>query len=267
MVTTDERSQYPHDDAQEHDGDSFEALLRYICDRVAPPGCENGRSLLSVVARCIETHDCLDDPALTPQLKSLVEESAKLLQVAETHFAVDGIVFGWDGKALRAQGVQCHMACGVKTGIVAAVEAGGPEARGSLFLPHLIQTAKRHFPEAREMTAGQAYLSKANFEAAAEMGFDLYIPFKANSTPSCERRDRAWDEALHFYRHEHEEFQRRYRPHYAVEDVMDAVETRTGDCASSCACAGTAQLNAALIRAVVHNLHIVVELKRRDAAA
>ena len=267
MVMTDERSQYPHDDAQEHDRDSFEALLCYICDRVAPPDCENGRSLLSVVARCIETHDCLDDPALTSPLKSLVEESAKLLQVAETHFAVDGIVFGWDGKALRAQGVQCHLACGVKTGIVAAAEVGGPEARGSLFLPQLIQTAKRNFPGARDMTAGQAYLSKANFEAAAELGLDLYIPFKANSTPSREQGGRAWDEALHFYRHDHEEFQRRYRPHYAVDDVMGAVEARTGDCVSSCACAGTAQVNATLIRAVAHNLRIVVELKRGGAAA
>ena len=267
MAATYEQNQYLYDDAHEHDGGSFEALLRYICDRVAPPGCEGERSLLSVVARCIETHDCLGDSALTSQFKSLVEESAKLLQVAETHFAVDGIVFGWDGKALRAQGVQCHMACGVNTGIVAAAEVGGPEARGSLFLPYLIQTAKRNFPEAREMTASQAYLSKANFEAAADVGLELYIPFKANSTPSRERRDRAWDEALHLYRHDHDEFLRRYRPHYVVEDVMDAVETRTGACARDCACAGTAQLNAVLIRAVAHNLRIVVELKRGDAAA
>jgi len=189
-----------------------------------------------------------------------------LLQVAETHFAVDGIVFGWDGKALRAQGVQCHLACGVKTVIVAAAEVGGPEACGSLFLPGLLRTAKVGFPGAREMTAGQAYLSKYNFEAAAELGFDLYFPFKANSTPSRERRDRAWDEALHFYRHDHDEFLRRYRPHYAVEDVMDVVEARTGECARDCACAGTAQLNATLIRAVAHNLRIVVELKSGGAA-
>ncbi|MYC36602.1 MAG: transposase [Chloroflexi bacterium] len=265
MAPTNEQNQYSYNDDQEH----FEALLRDICDRVAPPDCESGLPELSAsdVAHCVNVHNqasriahYLDNPALTPLLKALVEESARPLAAMETYFAVDGTVFGWNGAALRPWGVQCHLACGVKTGVIVAVEVGGASDNSSRFLPGLLRTVKNSYPGAEAMSAGKAYLSRENFEVAGKLDMALYIPFKKNSVSSRPgwQESPAWNEALYLYRHDHEEFMRRYRPHSVVEDVMDTIEAGAGVCSHTGT--GTTQLNRTLIEAAARNVRIVSEL-------
>ena len=233
--------------------------------------CENGPSRLSVpdTAHLVSVYSeiayltrYLDDEALTLQLKSLVEESAKPFNARETCFAAAGTVFGQDRATRRGWGLQCHLACGVETGVVVAVEAGGPTAHGVRLLPALLRTIKSNFPLAEELCASRPYLSKAGFEVAAELGLKLYIPFRMNSKFSHleGRQHRAWDEALDLYRHRYEEFLRRYRRHSVVEGVLNAIRDKAG--VWSCAGTDTAQLNALLVKVAAHNLNVVAGATR-----
>lgn len=268
MAPNDERSQYLYGGDYECSEGSLGAALRDLCDRVSPPDSENGQPLLSAqdVARYIQTRDRksrvarhLGDEALTPLLKRMVEESARPLVAMESHFAVDGACVGWDRAARRPWGMQYHLACGANTGVVGAVETAGPAANGCSLLPKLLQTVSENFPSATEVSADREYLSRGNFEVAAALGVDLYIPFKKNSLPNrCRYQSPAWDEALRLYRDDHEEFLRRYRPHVVVESVLATIKAEVLVCTG--AGSDTAQLNKVLIEAVARNVRIVAEL-------
>ena len=252
MVATNKQSQHLYLGIQEREGE------RCGDSPLAPDAAR----FVSAYGETAYLTPYLDDPGLTGQLQSLIEESASPLAQAETCFAVDGLVLGLGSEAPRGWGVQCHLACGVNTGIVVAVEVGGVEAVGSRRLPALLRTVMESFPEAGEVYADRAYLAKAGFEAAAELGIDLYIPFKANSksSDSGRRQCQAWDEALDLYRHDHEEFQSHYRQHSVVEEVLDTIEAGAGVWA--CAGTDTAQINAFLISVAAHNVRLVAEWER-----
>ena len=222
--------------------------------------CPRGARFVSAYGEMAYLTRYLDDPGLTGQLRSLIEGSAEPLAQAETCFAVDGPVIGLGSETPRGWGVQCHLACGVNTGIVVAVEAGGVDAAGTRFLPALVRTVKSNFPGAEELCAGRSYLSKAGFEAAATLGITLYIPFKMNSTFSRSGQCPAWDEALDLYRHRHEEFLRHYRRHSVIEGVLNAIQDKAGVWA--CTGSGTAQLNAFLVKLAAHNVCVAAELTR-----
>ncbi len=253
MVATYEQNQHPYGGVQEYDGENFESLLRDIRERVS-----------------VAHH--LDDPALPPLLKGLVEERARPLAETETRFAAGSVVFGgaaynhrlepWQPYATRHAGsVRAHLVCGVRTGVVAAVEVSATDINCSPFLPKLLQTTAEHFPRAQELAAGRAYLSRRNFQAAWELGVDLYIPFKPNSRPSGHhgrRRCWAWDEALRRYRHDHEEFMERYhRSHSIIEDVADTIEDRTGTCLHAKTEPG--RFNEVLLKVLAHNTCVLAE--------
>ena len=227
----------------------------------------------SRITRCL-----LDDPDLTPVLKSLVEESALPLAATETRFAADGVVFGaaaydeesglrwrYAAPGAGADAVRAHIVCGTSTGIVAAAEVDGTGSGSGSVLPGLLRKAKSGFPGVEEATAGRAYLNKAGFEAAAELGIRLYIPFKPNSKLSGQERLRsqAWEEAFHFYQNHYGEFQERYRSHAAVDGVMDAIEDRTGTCVH--AKTETGRVNEVLVKLVIHNFCVVAEAKQIGA--
>ena len=264
MVTICEENRYPYDDAQVLDDRTLEALLRDLCNHVSPLDCEEGQSLLPVVARCVNVYrgmSCasvaghLDDPALVPLLKSLVEESAKSVAAFETHFALDDVLFGHMAYDPRYPGpVRCQLVCGVRTGIVVTAEVSGFNVRRDRFLPGLLRTTTENFPGAWELTAGKVYLSMANFAAAAELGVELYIPFKVNSASGRPGQSQAWDEALRLYRQDCGEFARHYRNHSVIEDVMDTIDERTGVCIHGKTEA--AQFNEALLKLFIHNLYI-----------
>ena len=262
MVAISEQRRYERAHVQEQGVDVTETLPRSLSGGAASPDCESGLPRLSAVDvdHFIRARDRLDDPATTPLLRRLVEDSARPLATVETHFAADGIVFGQDGATLRPWGVQCHLACGVDTGIVAAVEVGSPGARSGRFLSGLLRTVRSNFPGARELSAGQAYLSRENFETAARLGMALYVPFRTGSAFSGSgQRSPAWDAALRLYRHRHGEFVRHHRLYAVIENVLDGLQARTSGYAH--AGTGTAQLNATLIEALDRNVRVVAALR------
>jgi hypothetical protein len=90
----------------------------------------------------------LENPALTPILKSLIEESASPLKAVESDFAVDSSGFStctfirwYDEKYGKMRSeyawVKAHLMVGVRTNVVTSVEVTGPDAHDSPYLPPL----------------------------------------------------------------------------------------------------------------------------------
>lgn len=261
MAITHRQDQHPYGGIQEHDGGTFETLLR---DHV---------SALAYAPSGAGIAHYLDDPDLTAVPKAQVEDSALPLAAVETKFAADEAVFGdtahnrqlerqWEQAIRHPEPVRAYFVCGVRTGIVTAVEVSGPGTGSGLLLPKLLRTTVANFPRAIEVSAGRAYLSKANYESAEGLGLSLYIPFKPNSMPSRPGRpgSRAWDRAFYFYQHDREEFLRRYRSHAVVESVMDAIKDRAGTCLHAKTQAGRA--NEVLLKLLAHNACVIAKAEQ-----
>lgn len=134
----------------------------------------------------------LEDPALTPVLRDLIERSSLPLKAVESDFAVDSSGFttsrfeSWfDHKygVTRRQHtwVKAHIMCGVKTNVVTAVEIHGPNASDTKQLPALVNATARHFALA-EVSADKAYSTVRNADTIANLGASPFIAFKGNAT-------------------------------------------------------------------------------------
>ena len=293
-----------YDAAQEHEQEHVEVLLRDLCDLLYQPEYDRGRPRLPVsdMAYCIGLKvyqgmsrrrtmtavrrarergflDCvpssstitryMDDPALTPVLKYLVEESARPLEAVETQFAVDSTGFAtnsyvrwydhkWGKERKEVQWVKCHLMCGVKTNVVTAVEVSEGDANDSPFLPRLLETTVQIFPGAKELSADKAYLSRNNFAAAERAGIDLYVPFKTNSraTHPGRERSRAWEKAYFFYQYHREEFLEHYHMRSDAESTIGMSKAKTGAFLRSRT--QRAQFNEVLAKMLIHNLCVLV---------
>jgi hypothetical protein len=106
--------------------------------------------------------NCLENPEVTPILRDLIARSSLPLQSIETDFAVDSTGFTAQRSArwvnvkygkehVRQDWVKVHVACGVKTNIVTAVEIGGRWAADRVFFSPLIEATARisEFPKSR----------------------------------------------------------------------------------------------------------------------
>ena len=161
MVAINKQSQHLYLGIQEREGER--------CGD--PPLAPNAARFVSAYSETAYLTRYLDDPGLTGQLQSLIEESASPLAQAETCFAVDGLVLGLGSEAPQGWGVQCHLACGVNTGIVSAVEVGGVEAAGSRRLPELLRTVMESFPEAGGGVRGPGVPGKGGLRGGGGAGY------------------------------------------------------------------------------------------------
>jgi hypothetical protein len=100
--------------------------------------CETKAQIAST-PHCNSVFSYLENPALTPILKALVEESAAPLKAIESDFAVDSSGFSstvfarwFDEKYGHSKGgrqwVKVDLMTGVKTNVIASVDVTGPEA-------------------------------------------------------------------------------------------------------------------------------------------
>ena len=175
-----------YNEAQTHEQERFVALLRDLCNGIQQPEYKFGRPRLPLAdvvfgvaykayttmsgrrfmsdLREAETKELvakapsftsafryLENPELTPLLKTLIEQSASPLRAIETDFAVDSSGFAtttyarWFdhkyGKERSKQTwVKTHLMCGVKTHVVTSVEATPYESADTLQLPALVNT-------------------------------------------------------------------------------------------------------------------------------
>jgi transposase len=209
------------------------------------------------------TFNYLENPALTPLLKALIEESASPLKAIESSFAVDSSGFStsrferwYDAKYGRTvserQWLKCHLMCGITTNIVTSVEVTAGTANDCPYLPALAKTTAKRFDIA-EVSADKGYISNKNLEAVVALGATPYIPFKVNTTGEGPE---LWRKLYHYYQFNRDTFLKHYHKRSNVETTFSMVKGKFGDAIR--AKTDTAQVNEVLCKVLAHNLCVLV---------
>ena len=222
------------------------------------------RGHLGRVAHYTSLQKFLADPATTPILTSLVEQSAAPLNVIEAgQYAIDSTGFStavYDRWFSQKHGRLCsqnawvklHIACGTLTHAVTSAVVT-PRSDDSQ-LPELLART-RIYHDVRELSADKAYSTHDNHDVLESFNVAAYIPFKDNAVVNL--KFPVWSRLLcEFLLH-----QERFLPHYHrrsnVETVFSMIKAKFGaDVRSRLA---VAQVNEVLAKCVAHNLCCVVK--------
>lgn len=206
----------------------------------------------------------VEDPALLPLLKTLVDESAKPLAAVERSFAVDGTGFSTQtyirwydykyGEEKRSQRwVKAHAMVGTLTNVITAVEVTESNVSDSpMFAPLVERTAANGF-QVDEVSADKAYLSHDNLAAVERVGGRAFVPFKSNSGSTGSA---AWERLWHLYSLNRAAFLAHYHRRSNVESTFSAVKRKFGGSVRSKLPA--AQKNEVLLKCLCHNLSMLV---------
>ncbi len=205
-----------------------------------------------------------ENPELTPILRALIVESSKPLKSVEVDFAVDSSGFTssrfvrwFDAKygvvKQEYDWVKCHLMCGVKTNIVAAVEIGGRYAADSPQFVPLLNATSRSF-KVNEVSADTAYSSYENCDAVAALGGTPFIAFKSNATGT---KGGTYEKMLHYYQFRRDEFLAHYHKRSNVESTNSMIKAKFGDHLRSKT--DTAMVNEALCKVLCHNICVLIQ--------
>jgi hypothetical protein len=216
----------------------------------------------------------MDDPALTPILMRLIEESAAPLAAVESTFAPDATGFStcnyvrwFDHKYGKEQKrnvwLKAHVMVGPKTNIITAARVTDGDQNDSPMLPGLLDTTTKRF-KAEEVFADKGYLSVDNATAIEAAGATPYIPLKNNSTgagghhgPSHTKEQLAlWKKLFHYFQFRREEFLHHYHQRSNVESTFSAVKRKFGAALRSKTRVG--QENELLAKLLCFNLSVLV---------
>jgi transposase len=201
----------------------------------------------------------LENPALTPILRSLITETSRPLSSVEIDFAADSSGFSasrfvrwFDHKygAVRQhhEWVKVHLMCGVSTHIVTAVEIHGRDASDARQLPALVDATAKNF-QLREVSADKGYTSYANLEAIARHGAVPYIPFKSNQSGDG---GGLWAKMFHYFQFRRETFLRHYHKCSNVESTFSMIKAKFRDHVRSKT--PVAMVNEVLCKIICHNI-------------
>ncbi len=205
----------------------------------------------------------LENPELTPVLKTLITESSLPLQTVESDFAADSSGFTtsrftrwYDHKygVTREQHdwVKCHLMCGVKTNIVTAVEIQGKHANDSKILPALATATAYNF-QMSEVSADKGYASKSNAEAISALGATPFISFASHHRGNGTG---AWRKMYHYFQFKREDFLTHYHKRSNVESTFSMMKRKFGDSVRSKT--DTAMTNEVLCKVLCHNLVVLI---------
>ncbi len=201
----------------------------------------------------------LENPELTPILTDLIIKASLPLKSIETDFAVDSSGFSaskfvrwFDHKygKIREEHdwVKAHIACGVKTHVVTAVEIHERNTNDSPLLPSLLNTTAENF-QVNEVSADKQYASRVNFDAIASHGADAFIAFRSGTTGAV---GGVFGKAFHFFNLYREEFLQSYHKRSNVESAFSMMKRKFGDSVRSKT--DTAMKNEVLCKVLCHNI-------------
>jgi len=294
-----------YDAAQTHEQEKFVVLLRDLCNGIPQPEYRFGRPRLPLAdvvfglvfksyttmsgrrfmsdIREAETKELvskpasfasharyLENPELTPLLKSLIEQSASPLKAIETDFAVDSSGFAtttysrwfdhkWGKERTKQAWVKTHIMCGVKTHVVTSVEATAFESADAPQLPKLVNTTARTF-NISEVSGDKAYSSRNNLRAVEAVGGTAYIPFKNRTNGIGSKQagfDSLWNRMWHFYNFNRDSFLQHYHKRSNVESTFSMIKAKFG--ASVRAKTPVAQVNEVLCKILCHNICVLIQ--------
>ena len=204
----------------------------------------------------------ISDPDLTPIIVDLIEQSAAPLSPVESHIATDSSGFStcrfdrwfdhkWGKEKSQRRWVKAHIAVGVKSNIVTAVEVTPSTVHDSQVLPGLLDRTAQRFDMA-EVSADKAYLSDANLRYIEGLGARPYIPFKSNTTG---QGSPMWRRLYAYFTLHEAAFNARYHLRSNVETVFSMVKGKFGDAVR--AKSETGQANEVLLKFLAHNVVVV----------
>ena len=290
--------------AQTHEGDMFPILLRELCDTLPQPPQVRGRPRLplgdmvyamatkvyanrstrramsnirdAVAAGRMDAEPSFstpiryfENPALTPVLRDLIQQSALPLSGVEVYFAADSSGFAstaynrwfdhkWGGVKREVQWTKLHIMCGVQTNIVTVADATPTQSADSPFFADFVRATQENFT-IREVSADKAYSSKQNLHAVDDAGGTPYIAFRNNASlrgQGGHKPDGLWVKMLTMFQSNQAEFNRHYHRRSNVETCFQMVKARFGDRVR--AKTPTAQVNEVLVKVLCHNLCVLV---------
>ncbi|HEV3447819.1 MAG TPA: transposase [Gemmataceae bacterium] len=201
----------------------------------------------------------LESELLTPVLKGLIAKSAAPLKTVESDFAVDSSGFStskfvrwFDEKyGVERSGrawVKCHIACGVKTHVVTAVEILDKDAADCPQFAPLVKATAGNF-KIGEVSADKAYLSAANIETVFQLGGTPFIAFKENSTGGM---GGLFEKMFLYYSLNREQYLAHYHKRSNVESTFSMAKAKFGDHVRSKT--DTAMVNEVLCKLLAHNI-------------
>jgi transposase len=304
LVTETMRVTYAQDwpaynEAQVQEKERFMLLLRSLCEGISQPPQECGRprlpladvvfgatmkvyttisgrrastdirearekGLIDEVPHYNSLFKYVDDPALTPVLKRMIEESAMPLRSVESTFAVDATGFAactyvrWFdakyGKMMKEHHwLKAHLMCGVLTNVVTSVEVTEGNKHDSPEFVGLVNSTATRF-NVVEIVADKGYTSKKNVAAAAAIGAMPYIPFL--STVKGDRGPELWRKLYGFYQFKRPEFLAHYHKRSNAESTISMIKRKFGPSLRSKKF--VAQTNEILLKVLCHNLAVLV---------
>lgn len=289
-----------YNEAQTHEKEHFLDLLADLCWGVQnPPPAKTGRKRIpaadAIFAACYKVYstfsgrrfmtdlrdaqqrgyignvphfnsifNALENPVLTPILRSLVVESSLPLRTVEVDFATDSSGFStsrfirwYDHKygCVRQQHgwVKVHLTCGVKTNVVTAVEIKDKDTHDCTQLPDLVNQTKQNFT-IREMSADSAYSTRANMECVAEAGGIPFFDFKANATGAS---GGLFQKMFHYFAFRKDEFMAHYHKRSNVESTFGMMKAKFRDHVRSKG--EVAMTNEVLCKCVCHNVCVLIQ--------
>lgn len=212
----------------------------------------------------------LEDAALTPILKGLIQQSALPLKSIETDFAVDSSGFStttydrwfdhkWGKVRSEAKWVKAHLMCGVTTNVVTSVEVTPTETADAPQLPALVKQTAQNFI-IREVSGDKAYSSRRNLHAIQAVGARPFIPFKNGTTGMGSHSkpfDGLWQYMWAYYNFNRNDFLAHYHKRSNVETTFSMIKAKFGGAVRSKT--PTAQVNEVLCKVLAHNLTVLVQ--------
>ena len=286
--------------AQTSEKRHFQTLLHDLCAKVENPSQRTGRprlplpdALFSAIFKVYSTvsgrrfmsdlaeakerghvnrlphynsvFNVMEDPAVTPILRQMVELSGLPLKSVECDFAADSSGFScsrfvrwfdhkYGGERKAHAWVKCHIMCGVKTNVVTAVEIQEPYANDAAQMPALIETTARNFKMA-EVSGDGAYLTHQNMAAIERHGAVPFITFRPSSV-STEKHPPIWRKMFHLFQYNRDEYMAHYHKRSNVETTFSMVKAKFRDHLRSKT--DVAMVNECLCKFICHNVCCVI---------
>jgi transposase len=148
-----------------------------------------------------------------------------------------------------------HALTGVKTHVIPVLEVTEGSANDSPLFPILLKRASANGFRFREVYADKAYNSRTNFNAAAELHVEPFIPPKRNQTGEA-KGSPMYHKMFLFFQYRREEYDIHYGQRAQVESAFGSFKQKLGETlASRKFCA---QENEILAKAVAFNVMILV---------
>jgi hypothetical protein len=139
-------------------------------------------------------------------------------------------------------------------GVLGANVAHGVMGDAPQFEP-LLRRVKAAGFQIKEVLADKAFNSRVNFDVAAELGVEAYIPFKSNATGKSFGSS-TYHKMFLFFTYYREKFDEHYRQRVQVESAIGAAKQKIGETVWSKNFA--AQLNELLAKLVAYNITVLI---------